>query len=114
MAIAKALASDARIVVMDEPAAPLTPREVANLFAIIRDLTARGIGVVYISHRLDEVFAIADRVTVMRDGAHVATLPVGDVTRRRLIELMVGRPLDSEFPKTAATRSASRASSCAA
>ena len=66
--IAKALSLDARVIVMDEPSATLTSEEVERLFAIIRDLKARGIGVVYISHRLSEVFAIADRVTVLRDG----------------------------------------------
>jgi ABC-type sugar transport system ATPase subunit len=97
--IAKALAADARILVMDEPSAALTGREVERLFAIIRDLKAQGLGVIYISHRLAEVFAIADRVTVLRDGEHVATQPVSEVTTDRLIELMVGRKLESEFPR---------------
>ncbi|MBI4604361.1 MAG: sugar ABC transporter ATP-binding protein [Planctomycetes bacterium] len=97
--IAKALSSMARIIVMDEPSATLTPQEVARLFAIIRDLKAAGIGVIYISHRLDEVFEVADRVTVLRDGACVATRPIGAVRREELIELMVGRRLDQEFPK---------------
>ena len=97
--IAKALSLDARVIVMDEPSATLTSEEVERLFAIIRDLKARGIGVVYISHRLSEVFAIADRVTVLRDGEHVATRPVADVTRDELIEMMVGRKLENEFPK---------------
>jgi ribose transport system ATP-binding protein len=97
--IAKALALDARIIVMDEPSATLSPKEVEHLFAIIGELKAQGIGVIYISHRLNEVFAVADRVTVLRDGEHVATQPVADVTRDRLIELMVGRKLENEFPK---------------
>jgi ABC-type sugar transport system ATPase subunit len=96
--IAKALAADARILIMDEPSAALTGQEVARLFEIIRDLTARGIGIIYISHRLAEVFAIASRVTVLRDGEHVATRPVREVTTDGLIELMVGRKLESEFP----------------
>ncbi|MGB7158417.1 MAG: sugar ABC transporter ATP-binding protein [Tepidisphaeraceae bacterium] len=99
IAIAKALSGDAKIVVMDEPSAPLTPQEVMRLFAIIRDLQSHGIGVIYISHRLDEIFRIADWITVMRDGEHVSTQPVKEMTRRRLIELMVGRSLDNEFPK---------------
>jgi ABC-type sugar transport system ATPase subunit len=99
VAIAKVLSGDARVVIMDEPSAPLTPSEVKTLFAIIRDLQKRGIAIVYISHRLDEIFEIADEVVVMRDGAHVASKPIGDVTRSGLIELMVGRPLDQEFPK---------------
>ncbi len=96
--IAKALLLEARIIVMDEPSATLSDQEVARLFDIIRDLRAHGMGVVYISHRLDEIFTIADRVTVLRDGEHVATMPVGSVTRDRLIELMVGRTLAQEFP----------------
>src|SRR5262245_775159 len=74
--VARALATDARILVMDEPSATLTLQEVERLFAAIRDLKAHGIGVIYISHRLDEIFAIADRVMVMRDGLHVATRPL--------------------------------------
>ena len=96
--IAKALSVSARVVVMDEPTAALTPQEAQRLFAVVREMTARGVGVVYVSHRLDEIFALADRVTVMRDGRHVRTSPVGDVTRRGLIELMVGRELTHEFP----------------
>jgi ABC-type sugar transport system ATPase subunit len=97
--IARALAEDARVVVMDEPSATLTPQEVERLFAIIRDLKARGIGVVYISHRLDEVFAIADRVLVLRDGECVGDRPIAEVTRDELIRMMVGRRLEEEFPK---------------
>lgn len=97
--IAKALSRRARILVLDEPTAALTPQEVDRLFAVVRDLRRQGIGIIAISHRLDEVFSIADRVMVLRDGLHVATRPVGNVTREGLIELMVGRPLDQEFPK---------------
>jgi ribose transport system ATP-binding protein len=96
--IAKALSLDARILVMDEPSATLTPREVESLFRIIGDLKRQGLGVIYISHRLEEVFAIADRVMVLRDGQHVATRPATDLSRPQLIELMVGRPLKDEFP----------------
>jgi ribose transport system ATP-binding protein len=101
--IAKALSLDARILVMDEPTATLTPAEVNRLFAIVRDLKKQGLGVVYVSHRLDEVFAIADRVTVLRDGECVGTRPVGEVSRDRLIEMMVGRRLADEFPKRLTT-----------
>ncbi|MEZ6060746.1 MAG: sugar ABC transporter ATP-binding protein [Planctomycetaceae bacterium] len=97
--IAKALSQDVRILVMDEPSAALTPQEVTCLFRIIRDLQNDGIGIVYISHRLDEVQEIADSVTVLRDGEHIADVPIADITRQRMIELMVGRFIDNEFPK---------------
>jgi len=97
--IAKALLLNARIIVMDEPSATLTSEEVDRLFAMIRDLKAQGIGVIYISHRLDEVFQIADRVMVLRDGRHIAARGVEEVSRDQLIEMMVGRTLENEFPK---------------
>ncbi len=97
--IARALASDARIVVMDEPTAALTSQEVDKLFAIVRELKKQGIGVIYVSHRLDEIFTLAERVTVLRDGQHVATSPIGEINRSMLIEMMVGRRLNQEFPK---------------
>jgi ABC-type sugar transport system ATPase subunit len=101
--IAKALAFDARIIVMDEPSAALTSHEVERLFEIIRDLKRQGIGIIYISHRLDEVFAITDRVTVLRDGKNVGERPIAQITRNETIELMVGRELKDEFPaRTAA------------
>ena len=79
--IAKALSRDARILILDEPSAVLTPHELRNLFALVRDLTRRGVSVLYISHRLDEVFDIADTVTVLRDGLHISTRPVSQVDR---------------------------------
>ncbi len=97
--IAKALALDARILVMDEPSATLTSQEVEHLFEMMRELRSQGIGIIYISHRLDEIFAVADRVMVLRDGAHVSTEAIEDVTRDGLIEAMVGRRLENEFPK---------------
>ena len=96
--IAKALAFDARIIVMDEPSAALTQNEVEKLFEIIRDLKKQGIGVIYISHRLDEIFTIADRVTILRDGVNVGERAIGELTRRTMIEMMVGRELTNEFP----------------
>jgi ribose transport system ATP-binding protein len=99
VAIAKALSLDVRILVMDEPSATLTPQEVARLFAIIRDLKSQGIGIIYISHRLDEIYGIADRVQVLRDGQSVASRSLGSVSRDELIEMMVGRKLEEEFPK---------------
>lgn len=96
--IAKALAFDARIIVMDEPSAALTHQEVARLFDIIRDLQKQGMGIIYISHRLDEIFTIADRVTFLRDGQYVGERPIHALTRAGMIELMVGRELKDEFP----------------
>ena len=100
--IAKALSQNARLIVMDEPTAALSPSEVERLLEVVRELQAQGIGVIYISHRLNEIFEIADRVTVLRDGGHVGTKPIGEFTRDSMIELMVGRSLDQEFPKAAA------------
>jgi len=102
--IAKALAFEARILVMDEPSAALTVLEVERLYAIIRDLKSHGIGIIYISHRLEEIFAVCDRVTVLRDGANAGERPVGDISRGGLIRLMVGRELTDEFPKRDAIR----------
>ena len=96
--IARSLAVDARVLVMDEPSAALTQQEVERLFEIIADLKGQGIGVIYISHRLDEVFRVADRVMVLRDGEHIDTRPVADTTRQEMIERMVGRRIETEFP----------------
>lgn len=100
--IAKALSMNARIIVMDEPSSSLTQQEVGHLFEIIRDLKKQEIGIVYVSHRLDEVFEIADRLMVLRDGKCVGSRAVAGTSRDTLIEMMVGRSLDSEFPKHAA------------
>ena len=96
--IAKALALKARIVVMDEPSAALTPREVEGLYGIVDELRRQGIGIIYISHRLDEIDRLADRIMVLRDGQHVGTQQADEMTRDEIIELMVGRSLDNEFP----------------
>ncbi|MDG2167460.1 MAG: sugar ABC transporter ATP-binding protein [Opitutales bacterium] len=96
--IAKALSVEAKILVMDEPSATLTQKEVDRLFEIIADLQKQGIGIIYISHRLEEVFEIADRVMVLRDGENVSIRRVVEVDREGLIESMVGRTLESEFP----------------
>jgi rhamnose transport system ATP-binding protein len=99
--IAKALSQNARILIMDEPTAALTERDVERLFAIVRLLRARGVGIVYISHRLEEIFLLANRVTVFRDGEYVATKPVSETDRDDLIQMMVGRRIDALFPKIA-------------
>ena len=101
--IAKALARNARILVMDEPTAALSGREVEKLFTIIRDLQKQGMGIIYVSHRLDEIFALCDRATIMRDGEYITTEPVAELSRERIIELMVGRKLESEFPQREST-----------
>lgn len=97
--IAKALSTGARILVMDEPTAALSVQEVEKLFEVIADLKAHGISIVYVSHRMEEIFRIADRITVMRDGETVGTRPASEFTRESLIEMMVGRKLENEFPK---------------
>jgi rhamnose transport system ATP-binding protein len=97
--IAKALSASARLLIMDEPTAALSPHEVEALFATVRRLRERGVAIVFISHRLDEVMAIADTVTVLRDGRHVATQPAAHLSQGELVRLMVGRSLDALFPK---------------
>ncbi|MCH2181132.1 MAG: sugar ABC transporter ATP-binding protein [Mariniblastus sp.] len=97
--IAKALATDVKIVVMDEPTATLTPREVDQLHRVVRELTSQGIGVVYVSHRLNEILELTDRVVVLRDGEVVGQQDIVSTNRRDLIELMVGRKIEDEFPK---------------
>jgi rhamnose transport system ATP-binding protein len=96
--IACALGSGARIVVMDEPTASLTQKEQHLLFKVVRDLRDSGVGVVYISHRLEEIFALADRVTVLRDGESVGTNTVDSLTESQMIQLMVGREVASIYP----------------
>ena len=96
--IACALGSGARIVIMDEPTASLTQKEQHLLFAVVRDLRKNGVGVIYISHRLEEIFALADRVTVLRDGQSVGTHAVGDINEAGLIRLMVGREVAQIYP----------------
>ena len=101
--IASALGSDARVLILDEPTASLSDREVGNLFRVIRELRSRGVGMIYISHRIEELAEIADRVTVLRDGRHVATLPLAGLSKAELIRLMVGRELSAVFPKQEVT-----------
>ena len=94
--IARAIGAEAKILILDEPTASLTDREVERLFSVIRLLRDRGAGIVYISHRLEEVLALADRITVMRDGEIVTTRPAGDLQRADLVRLMVGRRTERE------------------
>jgi rhamnose transport system ATP-binding protein len=97
--IARALASDSRLILMDEPTAPLTPKEVATLFRIARRLRDEGRTIVFISHRLEEVRALCDRVTIFRDGNKIATEAIGALTDADIIRLMIGRPLKEYMHK---------------
>ena len=100
--IARAPGADARILIMDEPTASLSDQEVERLFRVIGELKARGVGIIYISHRLEELPRIADRVTALRDGAPGRDAPMAEVSRAELIRMMVGRELSAVFPKVAA------------
>lgn len=99
ISIAKALSQDARLLILDEPSAILTDAEIGVLFDVVRRLTSSGVSVIYISHRLDELFRIADEVTVMRDGATIGTYPIGELDVRRIAELMVGGALQEYAPE---------------
>ena len=101
--IARALASDSRLIIMDEPTAPLTPKEVETLFAIARRLRDEGRTIIFISHRLEEVRALCDRVTIFRDGNKIATDAIGKLGDADIIRLMIGRPLKEYMHKTGAS-----------
>ena len=96
--IAKALSRSSKILILDEPTSALTPPEVATLFRLIRTLKAQGTGLVYISHKMEEIYSIADRISVLRDGKSVAEAPTAELKQDALIEHMVGRPLHQAFP----------------
>ena len=97
--IARSLSQDARVVIMDEPTAALADADVARLMDIVRRLKSRGVAIVYVSHRMPEIFALADRVTVLRDGARVGTKDIGEVDEGVLVNMMVGRVIDRLYPK---------------
>src|SRR5690606_36328052 len=102
--IAKALSFRSRVLIMDEPTAALNDAEIAELFAIINRLRAEGVGIVYISHKMDEIKRISDRVTIMRDGEYVGTVPAAETSIETIISMMVGRTLTNEaldIPDTA-------------
>ncbi len=101
--IAKSLSLDARVLVMDEPTASLSSHEVERLFTIIRQLRGRGVAILFVDHRMEEVFEIADRVSVLRDGRHVITAPINELNPAEAIRHMVGRRLETLFPKEQAT-----------
>jgi len=96
--IAKALSLDARILELDEPTATLTPSETEHLFKVMRELRAAGVAIVFISHHLDEIFEVCDRITVLRDGEYVGDCDVAQVDTDRLVEMMVGRRIENSFP----------------
>jgi rhamnose transport system ATP-binding protein len=103
ISIAKALSGDARVLILDEPSAILTDNEIDVLFTVVRRLAESGVSIVYISHRLDELFRIADEVTIMRDGRTIGTHPIEDLTVRQIAELMVGGILNDERPERTVT-----------
>ncbi len=96
--IAKSLVNESRLLIMDEPTSALNQVEAAALFGVIRSLREQGVTILYVSHRLDEIFELADTVTVMRDGAHISTQPAAGLTRDLLVEQMIGRRLEAVFP----------------
>jgi len=96
--IAKAISYDAKIIVLDEPTSSLTEKEVNLLFTIIETIKARGVGIIYISHKMDEIFRISDEITVLRDGHYVGTDSVKNMTMEKLVNMMVGRNLENRFP----------------
>ncbi|MCO1341876.1 sugar ABC transporter ATP-binding protein [Burkholderia multivorans] len=102
--IGKALSLDARILILDEPTATLTPAEAEHLFAIMRELKRQGVAMIFISHHLDEIFAVCDRITVLRDGQYVATTEVAHTDVEQLVRMMVGRRIESSFPPKPARR----------
>ena len=102
--IAKSLTKDVKLLIMDEPTAPLTANETELLFKIMRRLKEKGVTIIYISHRLNEIFQVADRVTIMRDGRKVSTHPISEITKDELIRGMVGRPMNETYPMRACQR----------
>lgn len=97
--IAKAISTDAKILIMDEPSAPLTTNEVASMMKIVRTLKKEGVTIIYISHRMEEIFDLADRVSVLRDGQYIGTKDIGETDNDDLIKMMVGRTLNQTFPE---------------
>ncbi len=96
--IAKALRSDLSVLILDEPTASLTEKETEQLFALVEQLKAKGVGIVYITHRMAEIRRIADRITVLRDGKHIGTVDVAEVSEEQLVEMMTGREIAQIYP----------------
>ena len=104
--IAKAISNHAKVIIMDEPTSAISDKEVATLFQIIRDLKSRGVSVIYISHKMDEIFEISDTITVLRDGKYIGTKPASELDKQSLISMMVGREITHMFPEPHAMREA--------
>ena len=102
--IARALSHEAKVVIMDEPTSALTPNEIRSLFEVIRRLKDLGIGILYVTHKLEEVFELCDRVTVFRDGQLVSSRPVAETNTNAVVTDMVGRSITTLFPRTHAGR----------
>ena len=101
--IAKALSQDARLLIMDEPTAALVEADVRRLMSVVKKLRERGVAIIYVSHRMPEIFELADRVTVLRDGSYIGTRDISEVTEASLVAMMVGRSIEQLFPKVEAT-----------
>ncbi len=97
--IAKAISNNAKVIIMDEPTSAISDKEVATLFKIIQDLKAQGVAIIYISHKMDEIYQIADTITVLRDGKYIGTESAANLDHKSLITMMVGREIDNLFPK---------------
>lgn len=97
--IAKAISNNAKVIIMDEPTSAISDKEVATLFKIIKDLKQQGVGILYISHKMDEIFQISDTITVLRDGQYIGTKPASDLDQPTLISMMVGREITNLFPE---------------
>ena len=96
--IAKAISLDAKVIIMDEPTSALSPKEIESLFKVVEWLKSRGVAILYVSHKLDEIFALSKRISIFRDGASVGTVMTADINQQQLIERMVGRKMSDMFP----------------
>lgn len=101
--IARALSLDARVLIMDEPTAALSQREVERLFTVVDNLRSQGVAMMFVGHRMDEIYRVADRIAVLRDGRHVGTEVAADLSRERAVQMMVGRALDGLYPRNSAS-----------
>ena len=96
--IAKALMLDAKVIIMDEPTTALTTKETEVLFKVVNDLRSKGVSIVYISHRMEEIFELCDRITVLRDGSYIGTERIKDITMNDVVKMMIGREIGERYP----------------